>query len=100
MHGSDVFRMVISPGSAHSFWVSVVRHDFAAVVKFMVANRALSSLLHDFSVQQFSHFRWGTEFAISPRVERISRPHLVIQAYDCRVLVSVAALGAQTDASI
>jgi hypothetical protein len=51
MHGLDIFRMVISAGSTHSFRVSVVRYDVAAVAKFMVANGALPSLLHDFSVQ-------------------------------------------------
>ena len=50
---------------------TVVRHNVAAVGKFMVANGALSCLLHDFSVQQFSHFGWGTEFPISPRVVRV-----------------------------
>jgi hypothetical protein len=48
-----------------------IRHNVATVGKFMVANGALSCLLHDFSVQQFSHFGWGTEFPISPRVVRI-----------------------------
>jgi len=71
MHGLDVFRMVISPGTAHSFRVSVVRYDFAAVGKFIVANGALPRLLHDFSVQQLPHLGWRTEFAISPGVMRI-----------------------------
>jgi hypothetical protein len=51
MRGLDVFRMVISPGSSHSFRVSVVWHDVAAVAKFMVANGALPGLLDDLSVQ-------------------------------------------------
>ena len=51
MHGLDVLRMVISPGSSHSFRVFVVRHDVAAVGKFMVANGALPGLLDDFSVE-------------------------------------------------
>jgi len=50
MHGFDVFRMVISPGSSHSFRVSVVWDDIAAVGKFMVANGTLPVLLDDFSV--------------------------------------------------
>ena len=68
MHGLDIVRMVVSAGSSHSFRVSVVRNDVAAVVKFTVANGALPVLLDDLSVQQFSHFGWGTEFPISPRV--------------------------------
>src|SRR5271157_4536697 len=47
MHGLDVFRMVISPGSSHSLRVSVVRHDVAAVGKFMVTNGALPVLLDE-----------------------------------------------------
>ena len=49
MHGFDVFWMVISPGSSHSFRVSVVWDDIAAVGKFMVANGTLPVLLDDFS---------------------------------------------------
>ena len=71
MHGLDVFRMVISPGSSHTFRVSMVRNDFAAVVKFMVANGTFPSLLDDLSVQQLPHLGWRTEFAISPGVMRI-----------------------------
>lgn len=55
MHGLDVFRMVISPGSSHSFRVSVVRYDVATLGKFVVANGTFTVLLGDLSVQQFSH---------------------------------------------
>ena len=71
MNGLDAFRMVISPGSSHSFRVSVVRYDVAAVGKFMMTNGALPCLLHDFSVQQLSHLSCRTEFAIPPRTVRI-----------------------------
>jgi hypothetical protein len=37
---------------------TVVRYDVAAVVKFMVADRTLPGLLHDFSVQQLPHLCW------------------------------------------
>ena len=71
MHGLDVFRMVIAPGSSHSFWLSVVRYDVATVGKFMLANGTLPSLLHDFSVQELSHLCRRTEFAVSPGMVRI-----------------------------
>ena len=71
MHGLDVFRMVISACSPHSFRVSVVRYDVAAVGKFFVANGAFPCLLHDFSVQQLPHLGWRAKFAISPGVVRI-----------------------------
>jgi hypothetical protein len=71
MHGLDVFRMVISPGSSHSFRVSVVRYGVAAVGKFMVANGTLPCLLHDFSVEQLPHLRSRPKFAIPSRMVRI-----------------------------
>jgi hypothetical protein len=55
MHGLDVFRMVVSAGSPHSFRVSVVRYDVAAVGEFVVANGTFPSLLDDLSVQQLPH---------------------------------------------
>ena len=55
MHGLDIVRMVVSAGASHSFWLSVVRYDVAAVVKFMVANCAFPGLLDDLSVQQLPH---------------------------------------------
>ena len=58
MHGLDVVRMVVSAGASHSFWLSVVRHDVAAVGKFMVADGALPILLNDLSVQQLPHLGW------------------------------------------
>ena len=42
MHGLDVFRMVISPGSSHSFRVSVVRYDVATVGKFLCGRWRIS----------------------------------------------------------
>ena len=71
MRGLDVFRMVISPASSHTFRVSMVRNDFAAVAKFMVANGALARLLHDFPIEQFPHLCWRPYFPISPGVVRI-----------------------------
>jgi len=50
MHGLDVFRMVISPGSSHSLRVSVVRYDVATVGKFLVTEGALPFLVGNLSV--------------------------------------------------
>src|SRR5271165_1340974 len=68
MNGLDVFRMVIAPGSAHSFRVSVVRYDVATVDKFLVTDSALSFLLDDFSIQQLPHLCGRPKFAKSSRV--------------------------------
>jgi hypothetical protein len=43
----------------------VVRHNVAAVGKFMVANGALPGLLDDLSVQQLPHLCWRPGLAIS-----------------------------------
>ena len=70
----NVFRVVISPGASHSFRVSVIRYDIAAIVKFMVADGALPGLLDDLSVQQLPHLCWRTELAISPGMVWIFYP--------------------------
>jgi hypothetical protein len=83
--------MVISPGSSHSFRVSVVRYDVAAVGKFMVANGALSCLLYDLSVQQLSHLGWRPYLPIppgvvwifdapNPKLKSVFSPHLLAPA--------------------
>src|ERR1039458_3374394 len=71
MHGLDIFRMVVSAGASHSFWLSVVRYDVAAVGKFVVANGTFPALLDDFSVQQLPHLGWRSELAVSPGMVRI-----------------------------
>ena len=96
----DVLWMIVSPGPSHPFGLDMVGHNLDVFREGCTTDCTFPVLFDDFSVQQLPHLGCRPEFAISPRVERISRPHLVIQAYDCRVLVSVAALGAQTDASI
>jgi hypothetical protein len=64
MHGLDVFRMVISPSSSHTFRVPVVRYDVAVICKFFQADDALPVLLGDLSVQQPPHLSRRPEFAI------------------------------------
>jgi hypothetical protein len=68
MHGLDIVRMVVSARASHSFWLSVVRYDVAAVGKFVVANGAFPCLLDDLSVQQLPHFGRWPEFPKSPRM--------------------------------
>ncbi len=51
----DVVRMVISPRSAHSFRVFVVRDDVVVIRKVFVADGAYSALLDNLSVQKFPH---------------------------------------------
>jgi hypothetical protein len=58
MHGLDVFRMVISPGSSHSFRVPVVRHNIGILGKFLVTDGTLPVLLDNLSVQQLPHLCW------------------------------------------
>jgi hypothetical protein len=51
--------MVISPRSAHPFWISMVWHDVVIVAELFVADRALSALISDFLVQQLAHLGRG-----------------------------------------
>lgn len=47
--------MIVSPRSAHSLGVLVIRHDIAVLRELFVTDGALPVSLDDFSVQQFSH---------------------------------------------
>jgi hypothetical protein len=48
-----------------------IRYNVVAVGEFLVANGTLPTLLNNFAIQQFPHFRWRPEFAISSWVMRI-----------------------------
>jgi hypothetical protein len=54
----NVVWMVISPRSAHPFWIPMVRHDVAIVTELFLADCALSALIYDFPVQQLAHLGW------------------------------------------
>jgi len=49
--------MIISPRSAHSFRILVVRNDVVVVGEFFVADGADSALLPHLAVQQFPYLR-------------------------------------------
>ena len=66
-----VIRVIISPSSAHSFRIPVVRDHIVVVRKLFMADGAFPVLLDNFPVQQFPHFRGRSEFPISSRVIRI-----------------------------
>jgi len=63
--------MVISPSSAHAFRVSVVGHAFVVIGELFLAQRTFPVLLHDLAIEQFAHFRWRPQFAVSPRMMRV-----------------------------
>jgi|ERR1035441_9308928 hypothetical protein len=67
----NIVGMVICPRSSHPFGIFVVWHDVVTVGEFLVANGTLPTLLNNFEIQQFPHFRWRPEFAISSWVMRI-----------------------------
>jgi hypothetical protein len=46
----DIVRVIVSPGSAHAFWILVVRGDVVVVREFFVADRAYSGLLSNFAI--------------------------------------------------
>jgi len=51
----DVVRMIVPPGSSHSFGILVIRNDVIVVGELIVADRAYSGLLPHLAVQQCSH---------------------------------------------
>ena len=67
----DIVRVIISPSSAHSFWIPVVRHHIVIVCELFMADGALPVLLDNLPVEQFPHFSGGSEFSISPQMMRI-----------------------------
>ena len=51
MRGLDVVWVIVSPSSAHSFRVFVVRDDITVLSKILAADCALASLFGDLSVR-------------------------------------------------
>src|ERR1700730_11663807 len=66
-----IVRMVISPGSSHSFRILVVWHDVVVVGELFVADGTLPVLLDNLPIKRFSHFSRRPEFSISSWVMRI-----------------------------
>src|SRR5690349_8607699 len=64
----DVVRMIVPPGSSHSFRILVVRNNVVVVGKLFVTDRADSGLLAHLAVQQLPHLSGRSEFAISSRM--------------------------------
>jgi hypothetical protein len=61
----DIVRMIVSPSSAHSFRVPMIRDHIVIVCEFLLADCAYASLLPDFAVQQLPHLSWLSQFAVS-----------------------------------
>jgi hypothetical protein len=79
MHGLDVFRMVISPGSSHSFGVSVcdLKHNFAVWQRYALNG---ADVLGQPAAAPFTRLRFGAASrGRQQRGDRASapyRPHL------------------------
>src|SRR6266849_1985941 len=71
MRRLDIVWVVVSPTSAHSFWIPVVRNHIVIVCELFVADGTFPVLLDNLSVEKFPHFGGRPEFPISPRVMRI-----------------------------
>jgi hypothetical protein len=67
-------RMVVPPGSSHTFRILMVWNDVAVVSEVFVAQSTFSTLLRDLAIHQPTHFRWGSQFPITSRVMRIINP--------------------------
>jgi len=51
MYRLNIVRVIVSPRSTHSFWISMVRDHVVIVRELFVADRANASLFSDFSIQ-------------------------------------------------
>jgi len=67
----NIVWMIVSPSSAHSFGVSVVRDDVVVVSELFVTDGAYASLLSDFPVQHLAHLGRRSQFPVSSWVMRI-----------------------------
>jgi len=70
----NIIRMIVSPGTAHSSGIDMVRHNVAIVCEFAFAKRTLATLRSYLSVEQFTHFSIGAEFPVSSGVMWILDP--------------------------
>ena len=64
----DIFRVVVSPCSAHPVWLFVVGHHIALIGEFFKTDRADLSLLNNFPMEQLSHFGGRAKFSIPTRM--------------------------------
>lgn len=60
--------MIVSPGSAHSFWILLVRNNIAVIREFNLADGTDAVLLDDFPIHQFPHLAGRAQFPVSARV--------------------------------
>lgn len=74
MYRLDIVWMVVSPRSSHPLGFFVIGHDVVVILKIFVADGAYPALLSNFSILQFAHFGWRSQFPIPSRVVRIVNP--------------------------
>ena len=58
VRGLNVVRMIVTPGSAHSSRIPMIRDDVCIVREFLEANSTLPVLLDNLSIQKFPHLGW------------------------------------------
>jgi hypothetical protein len=58
MYCLDIVGVIVSPRSAHSFGIPMVRNHVVIVRELFVADRADTSFFADLSVQQLPHLGW------------------------------------------
>jgi hypothetical protein len=67
----DIVRMIVSPGSAHSFGIPMIWHDVGIISELFVADRAYAGLLSNFPIEKLAHFCGGAQFPVTPRMVRV-----------------------------
>lgn len=65
MYGLNVVRMIVPPASFHSSRVDVILHNIVVVGELVLAKSTYAVLLHNFRLQQLSHFSWRAQFPIA-----------------------------------
>jgi hypothetical protein len=71
MHGLDIVRVIVSPGSSHAARVDVIGHDVVVVGKRPLADGAPLVLRDDLAIEQLPHLPIGTELAEASGMMRI-----------------------------
>ena len=70
----NIVRVIVSPGSTHSFRIPMIWDHVVIVGEFFMADGANATLLPDLPAQEFAHLRRRPKFAVAPRMMLIFNP--------------------------
>jgi hypothetical protein len=93
----NVFRMVVSPCSAHATGMDVVGHDVAIISERFVTQSAFTVLSGNLSIKELPHFSVGAEFPVPSGMMLIFNApdaHLARASFSRHCLSATAETGA------